>query len=61
MARQPISEEHFTIRMPKEVKQDLVELAKENNRSMAAQMIWLIKIEAAKLRERRRKQQKQEQ
>ncbi len=60
MARH-ISEEHFTIRMPREVKADLIELAKENNRSMAAQMIWLIKIEAAKLRERRRKQQKQEQ
>ncbi len=60
MAR-TLSEEHFTIRMPREVKQDLVELAKEKNRSMAAQMIWLIKIEAAKLRERKRKQQKQEQ
>ena len=60
MAKQPLSEDRFTIRMPKEVKTALVELAKENNRSMAAEMVWLIRIEAAKMRERKKKQQQQE-
>jgi hypothetical protein len=59
MARSPLSEEHFTIRMPASVKQDLIELAKENNRSMAAQMIWLIRQEAAKMRAASKKQQQQ--
>ncbi len=52
------SETSLLIRMPQSVKQDLEKLAQFHDRSMSAEIVALIKIEAAKFHEKQRKAKK---
>ncbi len=58
MSQENRSETSLLIRMPQSVKQDLMELAEAHDRSMSAEIVALIKIEAAKMREKQRKAKK---
>lgn len=60
MPKETRSEVTFLIRMPAQVKQDLEELAQAHDRSMSAEVVSLIKIEAAKMRDKQRKAKKLE-
>jgi predicted transcriptional regulator len=59
MSKETRSKVTFLIRMPQSVKQELEELAEAHDRSMSAEVVSLIKVEAAKMREKQRKAQKQ--